>query len=557
MGPSERPSRRPPARRAALPTVALLALVLAALLLASPAAAETVQAVAKQPLENPLPIAPGGRAEVVWDVVNQGDANVTVTVHALAPEGWNVSVLPEGFSVPPQAEGAVRSFTLGVVAPERARPEVLRVTVVLGVVAGNATETQELVARFQVTERGAVLGLFANPLPPPLDNVYGVFLLELGFWALVAAVFIGVQDPLVRFLTRRGEKHTGARVAALVRVPVFALLVIQGVRNAWSALPPGPLVDVGDKVLYAVVVMLGAYVAYRVLRAVLLYYAVNIAAKTETQLDDVLVPVLEKVGGVVIVVLALLTLAGALGLDLSGFVVGGTVASLVVAFAAQDSLSNFFASLFLLADRPFAVGEEIIVIGVGIDENVYRVERIGLRSTRLYDVRSHQVLTLPNNKLASQPVINVDAPDRRFRIAVRVGVGYDSDPAVVERLLLEAARAHPEALESPQPVAARLSDFGDSALLYDVLFYVRDADQRVATASDVRVSILQALRQHGIDIPFPQRVVHVVGPPTGEGPAAGSPDPREGAGASAGSPGRPSGPSAGPTPSGPRRAGGS
>ncbi|HEV8361266.1 MAG TPA: mechanosensitive ion channel domain-containing protein [Candidatus Thermoplasmatota archaeon] len=472
-------------------------------------------------LDAALPVAPGEVVRLNLTLTNPTDDGLLVSVVARGPEGWNATALPASFDLPPRAAGEQRIVTLGFVVPERARPRVEHVA--LEVTAINSTTgallTRALDVPVEVTHTALVLGLFQNPLPAPLDNAYGVFLLDLAVWAFIAGSIIVLQDPIVKFLTRRAERRVSLRIVVLLRVPMFAFLVFFGLTQSWRALPPSEAVDLGQRVFGSLYILVTMYLVYKVFRAVILYYIENIAIRTESQLDDILVPVLEKVGAVVIVLAGILYFISTLGIDLTAFVAGGVVVSMVLAFAAQDTLSNFFAGLFLMLDRPFVRGDDIVLVTGGpLAGDIFRVDQVGLRSTRLYHYKNHQIVVMPNNDLAKNPVVNMMYPDHRYRVHVPVGVAYEADVDLVQKVLEAAARAHPDVDSSPgfEPFAS-LDGFGDSQLDFVLLFYIKDVKRRIRIASDVRERILKDFAAEGIEIPFPQTVMRVMPGPTDGG----------------------------------------
>jgi MscS family membrane protein len=507
---------------------ALGPVLLALLLLAGPAVAAggAIELRAERPLDAPVPVAPDAVAQFNFTATNAGEDGLLVSLRVAAPAGWNASAVPPSFDLPPRGEGQVRTFVVVVVVPADAPPRAERLT--LQVVTANSTAgvlaTQDLEVRLEVTHTALVLGLFRNPMPAPFDNAYGVFLLDLVFWSFIAITLILLQDPILLWLSRRAEKHVSARIVQLLRVPVFIALLFLGLTQSWAALPPSWWVLVGQRMFASLFILVAMYVTYKAFRAVTYYYIENIASKTESELDDILVPVLEKVGAVVIVAGGLLYFIGTLGIDLTAFVAGGVVVSMVLAFAAQDTLSNFFAGLFLMLDRPFVQGDDIIVPSSGLANEAYRVDQVGLRSTRLYQYSAHQLVTVPNNELAKNPIINLMHPDQRARCALEVGVGYDSDVEMVKRILFQAATEHPLSTPDPIPIA-QLTAFGDSALTFTLAFHVRDVRKRGEALSAVRERVLAEFRRAGIDIPYPQRVVHVKGLPGGDGPGGHPPGP--------------------------------
>lgn len=515
--------------RPAAPAASLA--LLAVLLLAPPALAAppVVEVAPERDYGAVVPIAPEVFVGLNYTVVSRSDEAAAVVVEVLGPAAWNVTVLPEAFELPNASSGEVRSFTVRVVPPREATAGDYGVEVRLTAVNAAADATRvPLGITFRITHTALVLGMFENPLGPPLDNAYGVFLLDLVFWAVIAGAVILLQDPIVAWLTRKGEKHVSARIVRDLRKPMFTALVFYGVTQAWQALPPAWYVELGHRVLAAVTILVTMYVVYKVFRAVLTYYVENISAKTESTLDDILVPVLEKVGAVVIVVAGILYFIGTLGINLGAFIAGGVVVSMVLAFAAQDTLSNFFAGLFLMLDRPFGRGDDIMLVTGGpLTGEIFRVDQVGLRSTRLYHYKNHQLVVMPNNDLAKNPVVNLMYPDARYRVHVPLTVNYGVNVDQCQAILEQCAREHPmvDSSEGHEPFAA-LENFADSGLQFTLLFFVRDLKRRGRVASDVREAILKQFAAVGITIPYPQREVRIIGMPpgaAGNGPAGPSP----------------------------------
>jgi small-conductance mechanosensitive channel len=144
------------------------------------------------------------------------------------------------------------------------------------------------------------------------------------------------------------------------------------------------------------------------------------------------------------------------------------------------------------------VDDVVIVDGiVGI------VRKIGLRTSHV-ETREKVVIIVPNSKLVSENVVNWSHNKSSTRFVIEVGVSYPMDPRKVETILLRAAKEHPEIEDNPPP-QVQFRDFGDSALEFHLHFYTLNFWSSERIKSDVRFSINALFREHGIDIPFPQR----------------------------------------------------
>jgi small-conductance mechanosensitive channel len=253
-------------------------------------------------------------------------------------------------------------------------------------------------------------------------------------------------------------------------------------------------------------VIIGAYLTYKVYDEIILYYARLYSAKTDTEIDDVLIPLLEKIGMVCIPLVALMIIFNMMGYDLTVLLAGAGFLGLVVGLAAQQTLSNFFAGIQLLADRPFKPGDSLLME----NGDVCEVKHIGMRSTELYDGNADQVIIIPNSTIANNKIINIVKPTRSLKITIKVGMAYDSDLELVKRLMIDAANENPHSMKGAgfEP-AWRLSDFGDSTLNLKLFVWIDDAAGQWRIASEIRQSFLQKFREHGVEIPFPQAVVHL------------------------------------------------
>lgn len=202
------------------------------------------------------------------------------------------------------------------------------------------------------------------------------------------------------------------------------------------------------------------------------------------------------------VLLALMTGIGALGLNLSSLAMIASALSVGIGFGLQTVVSNFVAGLILLVERPVKVGDWIVIGG---KEGL--VKRISVRSTEIQTFQRSSVI-IPNQELISGAVVNWTHKDKFGRIDIPVGVAYDVDPDQVRAVLLAVATADARVVRTPAP-RVLLRDFAASALNFELRCFVDDVDALVDVSSDLRFAILKAFRQHGIDIPFNQQVLHI------------------------------------------------
>ena len=260
------------------------------------------------------------------------------------------------------------------------------------------------------------------------------------------------------------------------------------------------LIDIVDSifVLFMTVFLLRAYSNYFV-PVISDWLTVG---KTDTQYG----PLLEIMGSLLIIVFGITNFLSTYHVDFGVLLAGVGVVGLVIALAAQDTLSNFFSGILLLLDQGFKTGDMIY-----FNETYCLIRDIGLRSTKIYDIVNHVMIIIPNNSLANQNILNLTRPDRYYRIRIEVGVSYDSDPDQVEKLLLEVAEQNSD-VEQDDPTRmplVRFQDFGDSSLTFVLVAWINNVIKIRQINSDLHHQVFDKLKEAGVTIAFPQRDVHI------------------------------------------------
>lgn len=278
-----------------------------------------------------------------------------------------------------------------------------------------------------------------------------------------------------------------------------------------AALDPGRLValqeaqeerrwiTVGD-LLAAAVVLLVTWIAVRNLPGLL-----EIALWQRLPVDRGVRYALSTLTRYAIVLGGLLLALGTVGIRWQN--VQWLVAAMTVglAFGLQEIFANFVSGLILLFERPIRPGDVVTVGSVS-----GTVNRIRIRSTTITDW-DRKELIVPNKEFITGQVVNWTLSDPTQRLVLRVGVAYGTDPSRAAEVLLAVARGDPRVLREPAPSVVFMG-FGESSLDFDVRVFLSGPEQIMQVRHDLNVGFTAALREAGIEIPFPQRVVHLRGP---------------------------------------------
>ena len=212
---------------------------------------------------------------------------------------------------------------------------------------------------------------------------------------------------------------------------------------------------------------------------------------------------LQKLSGIVVVLAAVLLGVDLLGIDLTALTVFSGALGLAVGFGLQKTLGNLIAGVILLMDRSIKPGD-VIVVG-----NTFgSVNKIGVRAVSVV-TRDGKEHLIPNEKLMTEPVENWSYTSPNIRVHIPVGVAYNCDLPLAQRLMIEAAVASERVLAEPRPTVWLMA-FGESSVDHEILAWIRDPE---AGVGNVRSEILNRLwltfREHGIEIPFAQRDINI------------------------------------------------
>ena len=203
-----------------------------------------------------------------------------------------------------------------------------------------------------------------------------------------------------------------------------------------------------------------------------------------------------------LVAIATVILLQVWGIDLSSLAILASALGVGIGFGFQDIAKNFGSGIVLIFERPIQVGDFIEV-----GNYMGNVESIGARSVTIRTLDRISII-VPNSRFLESEVINWSHHNPISRIHLPVGVSYSSNPHDVKKALLEAADNYPEVIRVPQPQVFFMG-FGDNSLDFELLVWINKPSLQALTRSDLNFRIEASLRKHKIEVPFPQRDLHV------------------------------------------------
>lgn len=309
---------------------------------------------------------------------------------------------------------------------------------------------------------------------------------------LVSAVTLWV----LRRVVQKSMSEWDQRAYRVLQSYFFPFLVVGGLLFMIDEVPlPAKILRAADRLLVLSGLVLSIFLltkaALLILRSVGARYEAmgNIQAPIETLTKIVFI----AVGGMIVL--------DNLGISLTPIITTLGVGSLAVAIALQDTLGNFFAGLYLKADRPIEMGH---YVRLESGQEGF-VDRIGWRSTQIRTLQNN-IVVVPNNKLAQTIITNYGLPEERMALLIPVGVSYDSDPQRVEEVLLDEAKEAVGKVQGllgyPEPFVRFIPGFGDFSMNFTLTCHVRTFVDQFVVQHELRKRIFQRFQKEGIQIPF-------------------------------------------------------
>jgi small-conductance mechanosensitive channel len=192
-----------------------------------------------------------------------------------------------------------------------------------------------------------------------------------------------------------------------------------------------------------------------------------------------------------------------IGINITIFLAGSAALLVGLGLGLQHVFQDFIAGIILLFEGSIKVGDVVEIEGT----TVGRVKEISLRTSKI-ETRNNIIMIIPNSKFITDNVINWSHIEKRSRFSISVGVAYGSDVELVRDVLIECANQHHEVSKKPQPFV-KFENFGESSLDFELYFWTSNNFGVEIIKSDIRFMIDKKFRENGIQIPFPQRDIHV------------------------------------------------
>jgi MscS family membrane protein len=352
-------------------------------------------------------------------------------------------------------------------------------------------------------------------------SLWNQFAVGLGIVLLswiVGRVVKMLLGTIVKKIVETTETDLDDRIADLLRRRVIGLSVTGGIviaiREFSKAMRPEDLTETrllahAEALLFIILTIVVLRFVGQLLGVILRWYMDGLSGKPASNMTATVGPLANKALNIVLLLVGAMVVFDHFDINVGSLLISLGVGSLAVALAAQDTLANMIAGFVIMVDRPFRVGDRVQLASGSMGD----VAEIGLRSTRILDF-DNNLIVVPNSELIKHPVVNLSYPEEAVRVTVEAGVRYGTDIDRAKMVMAETARRKPDIMREPIPEVF-LVDLADSSIQLRLIARAADVRKRFRIEAQLREEILQAFQEEGIEIPFPQRVVHFVEPSDG------------------------------------------
>ena len=319
---------------------------------------------------------------------------------------------------------------------------------------------------------------------------------------ILSRVMYWIFTQILRRYTSRTETRLDDMIIDMVEAPVTFIIVLLGIWYGLNMLNiPDSFRDWISGGLQFLIVLTIGWLLVRLFDAFHKEYLVAWVEKTDTELDEQLLPIISKATKTIIWVMAVIISLDNAGYDIGALLAGLGIGGLALAMAARDTVSNIFGGFTIFADRPFKLNDRVRIAGFdGF------IREVGLRSTRLQTLDG-TVVTMPNGKFTDTPVENMSMEPSR-KVSVSLGLTYDTTPNQMKQgmeILEQIASQNPNLEEK---VVIFFSGFGDFSMNLNFIYYIGKENNIPDTLSQVNMAILERFNAAGLEFAFPTQTLY-------------------------------------------------
>lgn len=345
----------------------------------------------------------------------------------------------------------------------------------------------------------------------PIEKL-GIFFIIILLTFIIKSIFMYVMERKLIVLAKKTKTELDDLLLNAMKSPLGYLILLQGFYVAILSLQLPEKIGQFDitSIVHAIYILaISLILLYFVFKIIdiIAYYLYKEAKKTESTIDDQLVPLVVKSLRILVVVIGILFILQNFGYNVTTLLAGLGLGGLAFALAAQNTVSNFFGSVAIFSDKPFQLGDWI---SIGNIEGT--VEEVGFRTTRVRQF-DQALVTVPNSQFISQGIINYSAMKKR-RINFYLGITYGTSVSKVKDVVEGIKKIIEEDEKFDHSFyMVRFTDFGSYSLNIFIYCFTKTTDwaESLTVKEEFNLKIMQLLEELGVDIAFPSQTLYLNG----------------------------------------------
>jgi MscS family membrane protein len=319
---------------------------------------------------------------------------------------------------------------------------------------------------------------------------------------IVAKILYWIIGKYVKRITAKTKTNLDDLLVDKLEEPVVYGLVILAFYTAFQRLNFGEGVDNFFSHLFIVVFTLNVtWLIVRTLDAMVEEYLMPIVERSESDLDDQLLPIVRKSIKVLLWSMGLIVGLNNAGFDVAALIAGLGIGGLALALAAQDTVKNIFGGVMVFADKPFKIKDRITINGMD-----GTVEEIGVRSTRLRTLEG-RLITIPNAQFSDNAVMNITAEPSR-KITTNLNLTYQTSPQQMEQAMKIVYDIIEQNPKTDNKHSVTFANWGPSSLGLMVIYFIPDPDDILQAQTEINMEILRQFNAAGLDFAYPTQTIY-------------------------------------------------
>ncbi|RLJ04928.1 MAG: mechanosensitive ion channel family protein [Candidatus Aenigmatarchaeota archaeon] len=330
----------------------------------------------------------------------------------------------------------------------------------------------------------------------------------IGAGIFVASFFIALIVSytfkyLLPKLTSKTKTDFDDKLAKKLKTPIFFIIILFGAYSAIKYIEINTKVaSVTDNILLTILAVIILSAVVRVTNLFIEQYGSKISEHAKSDIGRNMLPLLKDIVRISLYLIGLMFIFKIWNIEITPLLASAGIAGFAVAFAAKDTIANFFGGLTLFFDRPFKIGDRIQLES---GEQGF-VREIGVRSTRIKTFDNTE-LSIPNSIIANSKIINWNNPEPKTKLKIKFGVAYGSDVDKVKRVVLDETKKCEDIVKQPEP-KIYFTEMGDFSLNFLLVCWL-PTPSTFSVKDKLTTAIYKRLNKEGIDIPFPTTTVHL------------------------------------------------